>query len=105
MTLWFEIQARNYEHNTTNDKNYKNKCHERTKKSSQTFLATKVIVTNENDSLDVPMKSYTRKLTYTLSSLIFFACGVIVIKQTKTILILASLKLNPFSLTFKFFRD
>ena len=40
-----------------------------------------------------------------LSSLIFFACGVIAIKPTKTILILASLKLNPFTWTFKFFRD
>ena len=33
------------------------KCHERTRKSSQTFLATKLLVTNENNYLDVAMKS------------------------------------------------
>ena len=79
------------------------KCHERTRKSSPTFLATKRPVTNENNSLDVAMKSYTHKLRYTLPSLIFFACGVIVIKPNKTILILASL--NPSTWNFKFFRD
>ena len=33
------------------------KCHERTRKSSQTFLATKLLVKNENGYLDVAMKS------------------------------------------------
>ena len=33
------------------------KCHERTRKSSQTFLATKLLVTNENNCLDNAMKS------------------------------------------------
>ena len=81
------------------------KCHERTRKSSQKFLATKRLVTNENNFLNVAKKSYTRKLRYTLSSLIFFTCGVIVIKPTKTVLISASLKLNSFTWTFKFFQD
>ena len=40
-----------------------------------------------------------------LSSLTFFACSVIVIKPTETILILISLKPNHFIWTFKFFRD
>ena len=52
---------------------------------------------NENNYLDVAMKSKSRKLTYTLSFLIFFACGVIFIKPTKTIFILASRKLNAFT--------
>ena len=64
-----------------------------------------LLVTNENNSLDVASKSYTRKLRYTLSSLVCFACGAIVIKPTKTILVLALLKLNPFTWTFKFYRD
>ena len=50
-------------------------------------------------------KAKTRELKYTLSSLTFFACSVTVIKPTKTILTLASLKLNPFTWNFKFFRD
>ena len=54
--LRFEIQARDYEHYTTNDKHYK-KSVTRTRKSSQTFLATKPIVTNENNYPDVAMKS------------------------------------------------
>ena len=37
--------------------NLTKKCHERTRKSSQTFLATKLLVTNENNYLDVAMKS------------------------------------------------
>ena len=88
----FEIKARNHEHDTTNDK--QKKCHERTSKSSQTFLATKLLVTNENNYLMLQWKiQHANEDVIYDPPLIFFACGVIVVKPTKTILILASVKL------------
>ena len=111
--LRFEIQARNDDHYTTNDKHYNKSVTKGKEKSSQTFLAAKILVVKENSHLDVAMEREMHQLQYTLSSLIFFTFGVTFIKATKTILIdsLDSILIDSFiklytsTWTFKFFRD